>query len=270
MTSYSQRIQELPSDRVTPVPPLRHPPNLPDMVADDLRRSIEAGAFEAGRLPSEPELARQLGVSRATLRHAITELEEAGLVRRHHGRGTFVTGHAAALRNILNENSGTTELITSAGGVPGTADVVPIVRIAARREQESLGLAAADRVIAVRRTRLTDGTPAVAVEDVMPERLLAAVGLTAERVAAELGHRSLYELLEEVRLTVHHGIVDIRATRARGDVARRLGLPVGSAVLALDQIDSTAEGVAVLLSHEWYAPDVFQFRVYRRGPGSRR
>jgi hypothetical protein len=35
-------------------------------------------------------------------------------------------------------------------------------------------------------------------------------------------------------------------------------------------VDSTADGVEVLFSREWYAPDVFQFRVYRRGPGSRR
>lgn len=255
---------------VLPVPPLRHPPNLPAVVADDLRRSIESGAFEAGRLPSEPDLARQLGVSRATLRQAITELEEAGLVRRHHGRGTFVTGHAAALRNILNENSGTTELISSAGWLPATADVVPVVREATRREQEALGLAPGDKVVAVGRTRLADGHPAVAVEDVLPEQVMAQVGLTAGRFAAELAGRSLYDLLDEVGLAVHHGIVDIHATTARGDVVRRLGVRSGSAVLALDQVDSTGDGVAVLLSHEWYAPDVFQFRVYRRGPGSRR
>ncbi len=53
-------------------------------------------------------------------------------------------------------------------------------------------------------------------------------------------------------------------------MARRLGVDVGTALIVLDQVDTTADGVEVLLSREWYAPDVFQFRVYRRGPGSRR
>ena len=98
------------------VPPLQHPPNLTAVVADDLRRSIEKRTLGAnGRLPSEPELARRMGVSRATIRHAVTELEEAGFVRRRQGRGTFVTGQATSLRNNLNVNSGVTDLIAAGG-----------------------------------------------------------------------------------------------------------------------------------------------------------
>ena len=119
------------------MPPLRHPPLLAAVVADDLRRAIDAGEFEGGQLPSEPELARRMKISRATLRQAITELEEAGLIRRRHGKGTFVTDHAAALRNILNENSGTSDLIRAAGWVPSTTDVVPVVRTTSAREAAS-------------------------------------------------------------------------------------------------------------------------------------
>lgn len=253
------------------MPPLRHPPQLAAVVADGLRRSIAAGEFDGGQLPSEPDLARRLGVSRATLRQAVTELEEGGLVRRRHGKGTFVTGHAAALRNILNENSGTTSLITQAGWVPSTADVVAEERAPTDHEREALALDADDQVISIRRTRLADGRPAVAVEDALPSKLLREAGLDATKIAEALGTRtSLYDLLDDAGLAVHHGIVDIRATRARGDVARRLSVDVGTALIVLDQVDSTVDGAEVLLSREWYAPDVFQFRVYRRGPGSRR
>jgi GntR family transcriptional regulator len=252
------------------MPPLRHPPRLAAIVADDLRRSIEAGAFEGGRLPSEPDLARTLGVSRATLRQAITELEEAGLLRRRQGKGTFVDDHAAALRNILNENSGTSDLIRAAGWVPSTTDVVAATRLATAREGQLLALAPDDEVVSIRRTRLADGRPAVAVEDVVPRRRLVDAGVDPDRLVRDLAVRSsLYDLLEEAGLTVDHGFADIRATPARGDVARRLGIEPGTALVVLDQVDATAEGVEVLSSREWYAPDVFQFRVYRRGPGSR-
>src|SRR4029079_15742855 len=52
-------------------------------------------------LPSEPELAKQLGVSRATLREAMRTFETQGLIRRRQGSGTFVVGKVPVLDNGL-------------------------------------------------------------------------------------------------------------------------------------------------------------------------
>jgi GntR family frlABCD operon transcriptional regulator len=57
-----------------------------------LMHEIEDGAYaESGKLPPEPELCARFGVSRITVRRAVADLEEIGLVRRQQGRGTFVT-----------------------------------------------------------------------------------------------------------------------------------------------------------------------------------
>ena len=62
-------------------------------VVDELRSAIVDGTRAPGeRLPSEPDLARTLGISRPTLRDALRALEDEGLVRRVHGSGTYVTG----------------------------------------------------------------------------------------------------------------------------------------------------------------------------------
>jgi len=53
------------------------------------------------RLPSEPELAKQLGVSRATLREAMRSFESQGLIRRRQGSGTFVVGKMQVLDSGL-------------------------------------------------------------------------------------------------------------------------------------------------------------------------
>ena len=53
------------------------------------------------RLLSEPELAKELGVSRATLREAMRTFETQGLIRRRQGSGTFVVGKSPALESGL-------------------------------------------------------------------------------------------------------------------------------------------------------------------------
>jgi DNA-binding GntR family transcriptional regulator len=60
-------------------------------VATDLRTMIESGELQPGdALPSESALAERYGVSRGTARHALAELDGAGLVESVHGKGRFV------------------------------------------------------------------------------------------------------------------------------------------------------------------------------------
>jgi DNA-binding GntR family transcriptional regulator len=89
-------------------------------VRDELTDRIERGLLTAGtRLPSEPALATELGVSRATLREALRTLEGEGLVRRMWGSGTYVAqGHRVA--NSLDMNFGVTDAIRAAGMEAGT------------------------------------------------------------------------------------------------------------------------------------------------------
>ena len=61
------------------------------LVINKIKEDIEKGVIEYGsRLPSEFELSKQLGVSRATLREALMILDEENIITRKHGIGTFV------------------------------------------------------------------------------------------------------------------------------------------------------------------------------------
>jgi len=68
-------------------------------------------------------------------------------------------------------------------------------------------------------------------------------------------------------LAVHHGVANLSPGNAVGEVARRLDVPRGTLLLTIDQVDSTADGVAVLASREHHLADAFTFTVLRRGPG---
>src|SRR5438046_8664127 len=90
------------------------------LAREQLTQRIASGALAAGsRLPSEPALATELGVSRATLREALRALESEGLVRRMWGAGTFVAGGRRGT-NSLDANFGVTDAIRAAGMVAGS------------------------------------------------------------------------------------------------------------------------------------------------------
>jgi DNA-binding GntR family transcriptional regulator len=70
-------------------------------VSDAIVQAIESGALREGdRLPSEEELAAQHGVSVGTMQKVLGRLSNDGLIRREHGRGTFVSGHKVAPADV--------------------------------------------------------------------------------------------------------------------------------------------------------------------------
>jgi GntR family transcriptional regulator len=230
-------------------------------IASGLRRRVVAGDLAPGeRLPSEPELAKTLGVSRSSLRAAIALLEEDGLVQRLHGSGTYVT-HRPVMRNDLSRNFGVSSMIAAMGLEPGTVDERCGLQPAPAPVAEALEVDAGEPVTALARVRTADGRRVVYSIDWCRRDVLSP-----ERMH-ELGEGSVYEALAALGMPVHHGVATISPEMASGDVAERLDVPRGSLLLTLFQVDSTADGRVVLVSEEHHLADAFEVTVYRRGPG---
>lgn len=217
-----------------------------------------------GRLPPEPQLASELGVSRATLRDALGSLEDEGMVTRSRGSGTFLA-HRPRVRNNLDANFGVSEAIRAAGMRPGYEESVTRIE-AARDEAEALRLAPGDDVVVVERVRTADGRRVVFSLDVLPAALLSdRLG-----VLPKLGRGSLYDTMErELGVAIHHGVATFAPIKASARIARKLQIARGTSLLSLDQVDYDDEGRPVLSSHEYHLADAFEFTVIRRGPGRR-
>lgn len=90
-----------------------------ELVAQVIEREIRTGRLPQGAaLPPEPELAALLSISRQTIRHALNDLTQQGLLERRRGVGTFVTG--TAIEQPLGHLSSFLHTLASDGAPPGS------------------------------------------------------------------------------------------------------------------------------------------------------
>jgi len=180
-------------------PDRRRPEPLWHQAEMALRGLIEGGEWSGGsQLPNEDRLGEMLGISRITLRHALRNLEEAGLLRREHGRGTFVRS-ATVVAGVRGLTSFTEEMRTLA--LAAGTRLVEANRIAATLEiADALEIAVGDPVVQLKRLRLGNALPIGIQTSHLPE---ARVPGLFERAS---GVTSLYTWLEE-----HYGIKPVKA-----------------------------------------------------------
>ena len=235
-------------------------------VRDLIARRISTGAIRPGsRLPPEPELAAELGVSRATLREALRSLEEDGFVHRARGRGTFVT-YRPRLQNNLDVNFGVTEAIRQAGLVPGTEGLSVDEASASTEEARRLAVLPGDPLMVVERVRTANGRPVVYSRDILPRSLVGDHDDVFERLAGG----SIYALLErDLGVVVQHGVASFEPLKADRRVATKLRVIRGALILYLRQVDYDEGGRPVLYSHEYHLAGAFDFTVVRRGMAAR-
>jgi GntR family transcriptional regulator len=181
-------LPETTIDRESPVP-------FYFQLAELLEHEIVSGRWEPGiRLPSELELCSHFGVSRTTLRQALSRLEQEGLVSRHKGRGTFVEG-TRPRSWLLQSSAGFFQEEVERMGRQVTSRVRRVERGplpgwacgALALQPGSVGLT-------LERVRLVDGLVAMYVVNHLPERFADAVLSLGE-------DESLYQRLRE-----HHGL----------------------------------------------------------------
>lgn len=231
---------------------------LTQQLQDHLRQVI-AATPPGGRLPSEPKLARQLGVSRATLREAMRIFETQGLIHRRQGVGTFVihpsgvfeTGlevlesiHTMAKRIGLDVDIGTHQIET---------------RPANSKEIDSLGLEGGQKVNQISWVMKAGPRPVAYLVDILPQDIIPL-----KKIQQEFNGSVLDILVEKSRISLSNSRTEINAVAAPPEIAKALGIQRGDVMLFFEAILYSAEGRAVDYSYSYYLPGYFKFHVIRR------
>lgn len=224
-----------------------------------LRRRLASGSLSAGdRLPSEPKLAEELGVSRVSTRTALAQLESEGLISRRRGSGTYVNSVRPLVRS-LHQNVGADQLITSMGHVAGVSEMSWRQSGADEDVAERLGLRVGDPVIHLYRVRTSDGTPVTVEHDFFPAALLPEQPFN-------LGS-SLYAFLSSVcGIEISFGIADLEPALVGAERAAVLGVDSSELCMVIKQVDYDAAESPVSYSVEYHLASAFDFRLLRQGP----
>jgi GntR family transcriptional regulator len=221
-----------------------------------LRTQVE-GARPGAPLPSEAELCERFSVSRMTVRQALQELTNDGLVERRRGQGTFVA-HRPVHRRPGVFLSFTEEM--NRRGVQATSRLLAAGMDDPRQpEVEDLRLAPGSQVVRVVRVRLADGVP-VALEDAA---LVPELGGVLEE---DLGGGSLHSALERRGVVATRATGTITARLARASETELLDLAPQSALLVELRILFDQEGRVFERTETRYAADRYVIDVVHTHP----
>ncbi|RIQ10832.1 GntR family transcriptional regulator [Jiangella rhizosphaerae] len=221
-------------------------------VRSHLERLIDDGLQPHDKLPTERQLADELGVSRMTVRHALNALEADRRVYRVHGSGTFVA--EPTIDKTIRLTSFTEDMIER-GMKPGTRVIDVGTEYAGATVGSKLNLSPAATVVRIRRVRLADGAPVC----------LETVHLDAARVEGLLDRElsgSLYELLAS-----HYGTIvskaeqRIAATVLEPGDAELLDVAPFSAALVVERRTTDQHLRPVEFTRSLYRADRYSFLI---------
>ena len=224
-----------------------------------LRERIESGELGAGqRLPAERDMARQLGVSRMTVRQALAALAERGLVERGVGQGTFVSG-IGKVEHDLGRPVGLSEVVARHGLVAGARVLESRERASSAPVAAALGLEEGAAVIRLRRLRSAGGRP-IAIEDVwLPAQLVPGI---LERDLSG----SLCTLLREDYGLVPGDVEErLEPVAAGAFEARVLNVALGAPLMLVERVVRTAAGTPMEFSRHRHRGDRSRFIVRSGG-----
>ncbi|MDX3905856.1 MAG: GntR family transcriptional regulator [Pigmentiphaga sp.] len=222
-----------------------------------LKERLRDGLYDE-RVPGELELMEEFAVSRATVRKALENLAQEGLIERSAGRGTrrlpppATAGHDAPpptrmtglLDNLITASLDTTVKVIEHEYVPATEPVARMLQVEPKSQ-----------VLRAVRVRSTKAGPVSCITTWVPREFARNLG------RRQLGRKAMLVLMEESGIEIGRAHQTISARQADAAVAGLLGMPLGSALLSVNRVVYDVKDRPVLWLQGLYCPDRYEYEM---------
>jgi GntR family transcriptional regulator len=222
-------------------------------VEEILASEIAQGEFEPGdRLPSEDEMIARFDVSRITVRRAVQNLIQRGIVEIQRGRGTFVL--APTVTQDLTRLTGFVEDMENHRRKASARVLRQGVVAASERVAHRLGISKGTRVMRIERVRLADSVPMSFDETYLPLEIGRKI------VKNDLRVMPIFTLLEQkYGIPLTEAEYSLEAAAASAPIANALNVAEGAPIFRIERTSLTTEGRPVDYEVLSYRGDLIRF-----------
>lgn len=216
-----------------------------------IRDAVETGRLKpADALPSERDLAEEMGISRVTVRKAMLGLAGEGVVEQRHGSGTFIAARERKVQQGLSHLTSFTEDMRTRGRQTTSDWLMRGLDRVTPAEAMQLALSPGVEVARFHRLRRADGMPMAVERACVPASILPNPDLVGA---------SLYAAMEAAGRKPVRALQRLTAENLKPAEAALLGLDPGSAALSIIRVAFDAQSRPVELTQSYYRGDAYDF-----------
>lgn len=226
-----------------------------DQLVEILRNKIDTEMQPNDRMLSERKICDEYGVSRTTVRLAMSELEHMGYIYKRHGKGTFVSSINQKSQNLMDSYS-FTDHMKSQGKVPTTKVISFDIIESNKYFAEKLEITPGDKIIKIVRLRLADKIPMMLETTYLP--FVEFAGLTKEKVI----EKPLYEIFkDDYNQVIKIADEEFSAGIVSDEESKFLEVPIDSACLKLSRTTYNDNNIVIEFTLSVARSDKFVYKV---------
>ncbi len=238
---------------------IKRTPSLTDQVKSHIKEQIWANTYQDDRIPSETDLANDLGVSRTTVRDALSRLENEGVIYRKQGAGTFVNRPGLQIKSRLDEIWSYESALEAHGYQPSTR-IIELQRVLAPEDIASeLALGGGEELLLVQKLFLEDERPVILARNYIPTSLITEDFKEHDLLAPIFNFLSEYGVKQ-----LSYYLSDIVPAIASKDIAQALQIKVGTPLITLEEVGYSEDNEPFLKAFSYFRDDLLRLRLIRR------
>ena len=239
---------------------LERSPSLTEKAKTYIKQRIIDDEFQDGRIPSETDLANELGVSRTTIREALGRLELEGVIYRKQGAGTFINEAGLQIKTRLEEIWSHIDMLEAHGYTPTTRILSVEKQPADPNITEELGLSPDDNLLVVKKLFLADGSPVILTVSHIPCNIVDSSFANADF------HRPVFEFLSEFcQEHLVYYLSEIVPLIAPPWLVDTLDLPApNTPLLSFEEVGYNQDNQPIIKAYSYFRDDLLRLRLIRR------